>query len=323
MTTGVLAFVLTLASSRALGPRITCALPWLVLALGAKETAIAAPLLWLVAFGDPRGRKSRETWIVAMTTGACVAVYSLWRLAGEQTISGFARLPDKYLLQGLILRPFAVLGAPWSEALLEVSPWPLAASTAACGLLVFANAARRLRAPGALRRMVGMSAWVVIAGVPVYRYFFVSPDLQGSRYTYLGEAGWAILLAELVVGAAGLVGRQRALMTLFAVMAIGGSVLALRFHLRAWEEAAEQRDRVLLAALRALDANTCRSVAFEGVPDTWCGAYVFRNGFAEALRRTYPERTASLLSHDRAECRFVLRLGSFERAEEPIASPGP
>jgi hypothetical protein len=44
--------------------------------------------------------------------------------------------------------------------------------------------------------------------------------------------------------------------------------------------------RVLAAAGARAEGTGCRELAFVGVPDSVAGAYVFRNGFEAALRRS-------------------------------------
>jgi hypothetical protein len=53
-------------------------------------------------------------------------------------------------------------------------------------------------------------------------------------------------------------------------------------HLEPWQAAAAARDQVLVEVRRAIPAD-CGSVSLRGLPDHVGGAYVFRNGAAEAL----------------------------------------
>jgi hypothetical protein len=116
-------------------------------------------------------------------------------------------------------------------------------------------------------------------------FFFVSPDLRGSRYLYLGSAGWAIVLCA--VGAT-VAAQSSALARVAAgalIVMISVDVVAVRLHLRPWRAAASSRDRVERAALATQDLMACRSVHLSDLPDTADGAYVFRNGAAEAFAR--------------------------------------
>jgi hypothetical protein len=118
----------------------------------------------------------------------------------------------------------------------------------------------------------------------VYNYLYISPELGGSRYLYLGAAGSALLLAELAT--LGL-GRWLPLAAvragLAAAVLVGCGVT--RLHLVPWQAAARVRDQVLAEARLALDRLACGRPSFENLPDNVQGAYVFRNGFPEALKR--------------------------------------
>jgi len=114
---------------------------------------------------------------------------------------------------------------------------------------------------------------------PVYSMFDVSGTLQGSRYVYLAVAGWSILMATLLLPA-----RSRLdLFLVVAACAIG--VIGVRLNLVPWTRAAAMRDEVLSAVERAR-ASGCSDVWIRNVPDSVQGAYVFRNGLAEAIAPT-------------------------------------
>ena len=42
--------------------------------------------------------------------------------------------------------------------------------------------------PDLVARAIKAALWILVPALPVYVYFFVAPDLQGSRYLYLGSA---------------------------------------------------------------------------------------------------------------------------------------
>jgi hypothetical protein len=108
---------------------------------------------------------------------------------------------------------------------------------------------------------------------------FIGPDLQGSRYLYLGSSMWSVAVVAMVnPRTATAPGRVPALI-------LGGlalvSVMATLMHQGPWLEAAATRERVLKAA-EELTSN-CHSVVATELPDNVDGAYVFRNGFIEAF----------------------------------------
>jgi hypothetical protein len=73
--------------------------------------------------------------------------------------------------------------------------------------------------------------------------------------------------------------------------------------------AAATRDAVLVEAERAVAVRGCEVAAFAEVPDSEEGAYVFRNGFAEAARLAGIRVVTS--ADAPASCTFTWRDGSF------------
>jgi hypothetical protein len=78
---------------------------------------------------------------------------------------------------------------------------------------------------------------------------------------------WAALVALAVVGSAG-----------------------VRWHQRPWSEAAALRDRVLAAVKDAAATSQCSAAEIDvtELPDAVAGAYVFRNGFRDAVKDLLP-----------------------------------
>lgn len=156
-----------------------------------------------------------------------------------------------------------------------------------------------------------MAACVLLGVLPVWSLFFVDGKLSGSRYLYLPAVFWSILLAGLVLG--GRDGRRTArpwsLATLTILCVVGA--IGLRQHLAYWQEAAEVRDRTLEAAVRAADSRGCAAASFGSLPDSVLGAYVFRNGFPQALAEASAGRLRAT-SAPSTGCSFVWdRSGSF------------
>jgi hypothetical protein len=110
----------------------------------------------------------------------------------------------------------------------------------------------------------------------------VGPDLQGARYLYLAGPAWSSLAAGLALSNRGmarriLIGAAMVLVVLWAV--------AVRVQLKPWTEASLARNQIIRAAQSDARLQQCRTVAVAKLPDTVRGAYVFRNGFQEALAR--------------------------------------
>jgi hypothetical protein len=133
-----------------------------------------------------------------------------------------------------------------------------------------------------MRVVGGAALWRRVSVVPVFPIGWVPADLQGSRYRYLGMAGWAALLAGTVAFA----GRSAVRVTLGLSLAglVAISALSARRSLQPFQDAARLRDQVLDALRADPAAAACGTVALLALPDNERGAYVFRVGAAEAVR---------------------------------------
>ena len=263
MTTGVLGSILAATVSSA-----PLSMAALIASLFSKETAVAAPvLMWL---------SNRQRWRVAAAALAVAGAYAVWRIATVPLTEGYAAAPSLYTLKELLVRPFATLTVPFHTARLITWPW-------LGTLLVGGMAVLIVRAAWAWRgsrRQIWMASalalWVVVSVAPVYSMFDVSGTLEGSRYVYLPAAGWSMFIAALLMP----VRWRRELGLVAAVCAIG--LIGVRMNFVAWTSAARMRDDVLAAAARAKAAG-CTVIWIRNVPDSVHGAYVFRNGLAEAV----------------------------------------
>ncbi len=280
LVTGCLVFVLACSSPRPDWIAACAGLAGLAVALGTKETAVAAPFLACAVWC---GRRDR--WRpLALAGVATVLAYASVRLLATPGDSAFAVVPSRYFVKELVSRPFATLAVPFTGAELARAPvigvfmtWVLLA------WLVAAVTGRRgtsMKAGTAVRA----AAWVLLAAAPVYSMFYVTADLQGSRYLYLPACGWTLLLSALLLRTSGATLPRLGLAVIAALLvAWAGGV---RWHLADWQEASRLRDRVLASAHHQLSRTECAVVDFTGVPDSVGGAYVFRNGVLEALALT-------------------------------------
>src|SRR4029450_3755562 len=96
--------------------------------------------------------------------------------------------------------------------------------------------------------------------------------------------------------------------TAIVLAAIAG-VAGTRWHQRPWVDAAVLRDRVLADVMRLGDEMRCTAAETEvaDLPDATNGAYVFRNGFGEALAAALPATPSVVQSNapgPAARCRF-------------------
>ena len=253
----------------------------LLTGLATKETAVALPLLGLILWS---GRlPPRRNVAIALPAAILGGGYAVWRLAGTTLPADYAQAPSRWLLKEHLARVFGGLAFPFHDDLGAAGAFAALVIGVAAPFLVAASARRWRRGEPPFDTLVRLATWILVAPLPVYAYLYVTPDLQGSRYLYLPSAGWAIFVVALLDSAfSGRVGRV--LVAALVAITIAVNALVLQVHLRAWQEAAAERDAVLAAGHRARAAYACGGPGstYEG-PDSVRGAYVFRNGLAEAL----------------------------------------
>jgi hypothetical protein len=113
----------------------------------------------------------------------------------------------------------------------------------------------------------------------VLSFFIVSETLEGARFLYLATVGWAALLTAMAFAT------PRPLWRVVAVGAIAtAGAFGVREHLKPWAQAAAVRDAVIEDLRSSRIVRDCDRVALLDVPDSVQGAYVFRNGMAEAAQ---------------------------------------
>jgi hypothetical protein len=124
-----------------------------------------------------------------------------------------------------------------------------------------------------------------------------------------------LLLAALLPGDASTT-QGRLSLSLAAALAVAWAG-GVRWHLADWQEAARLRDRVIASANEQLDRADCSLVHFANVPDAVGGAYVFRNGFLEALGvadGAVPDAPAGSGTPPGPACTVEWRDGAFQEA---------
>ena len=165
----------------------------LVAGLLTKETAIAAPVL-AAALGaaaeTPDAR--RRIWKMAAISLAVVAGFVI-RLVVLPVPASYGADLTRYGVKELLVRPFATLIVPLRE---EETQW---APVLAIGLVTLVVVALRIaagrwdrHAPGFRIALVG--AAMALAAVAPAPDFYIDANLLGSRYLYLAQAGWALVL---------------------------------------------------------------------------------------------------------------------------------
>jgi hypothetical protein len=260
-----------------------------------KETAVVGPTIGLLLVAARRRGLPKATWVSLIVCLATSVVFSLWRLSLN---AGSTSLPSRYVVKTKLAILFSSLAVPWTAAELQRAVAVGLFMTFSVVLICLAI----MRASGGLVRagvVLSVVCWIVIAIVPVNALFYVGEHLEGSRYLYLPSAGWALLLAI------GVVQNKRVLRSGVALILAGTAVLwamGAHKHIDAWQRAASERDRILSAAERLREYG-CTSVQLSGVTDSIDGAYVFRNGLAEAIRRS--NNVILSLGPTEPRCRFT------------------
>ena len=298
VATCALAFILlSLKPSSAWNTAI--ALIVLLVGLFTKESAVAISVL---AITFMTVRRTHRRMLVAAAL-IMVILYAILRVIFQPPSSDYAQPLNRYLLKELLARPIAALALPWPN-LIEPSSAVLEVIFAV--LMIASCAVYSVRRNRVIRvsAVVALLAAVFIAVLPGYSLLFISADLQNSRYVYLSCTFWCLF----AVGVATSISSHRTVQLITATVAIGISILGVRWNLRPWHDAAALRERILEAAI-SLPVQECASVAFSSVPETIRGAYVFRNGLPEALR--FAGMQPSVLQS--SDCRFRWDGQRFQR----------
>jgi hypothetical protein len=280
MTTMALAAVVVAARRPVSHQRIAVVCTLFVLGLLSKETAICIPALIALCWFTPSQARTDAKLYVAIVVVAIV--YLAIRLPMGIADDYFGA-PSRYFFKQLIVVAFGTLAAPWRTplAVLETSV-AFAAVTVVAALLAHAGLTWG-RGDRRLHRDVRLTLWVLASIAPVFTLFFVGPNLEGSRYLYLAAGAWSLILVDLIASATdGITGGSR----VFAVVVAGCVlifVVSVQRELDVWQRGSELRDQVLTQARVAINDAGCTNPSFTNVPDSVDGAYVFRNGLAQAL----------------------------------------
>ncbi len=303
VATCALAF-LHLARGRISRERALAALAVLVCGLLCKESAIAIPLVAIVFWGVlPEGRRTAGWPVLASAIVICIA-YAIVRITIVHLPESYAQVPSRYLLKELIARPFGTLVLPWTTVVLD--RWPLFGYLPAFAVVaVGATYAGRPGKAVSPSLVAGYLLAALVAVLPVYSMLFISADLENARYLYLSTAFWATAVCGMASRPddKARIGSAR---TVIFVVLIASAAVGVQWHLGAWREAAALRERVLAAAEGAMGTAPCSTVSLAAAPDSVRGAYVFRNGLAEAVAARAASRwDAAPAAGAPGDCLFV------------------
>jgi hypothetical protein len=275
-----------------------------VLALLCKETAAVLPVLLLL---DAWIRKKFSRTLL-LDVGALLAVMGTIGAVRLALRFGVTSPPISVRsIRSALFRSFGSLAFPWHTDVLDVSRLlPLIAGLAVIGLVAaFLMHAGR---SSATRAAAGCAAWIVVSILPVFNVFYISPDLQSSRYLYLSSVGWAGLVATLASDFEDRALWSRPIARATALLIVLLAAWGVSLHLRPWVDAARLRDVIDRAAARDDRMRSCDPVFVRDLPDSVRGAYLFRVGAREELQRT--AGLHALTASERGPCSFRWDPGS-------------
>ncbi len=249
-------------------------------ALATKETAVAFPVLLTLAAYCSQRVSLRHAVLPVAVSAALVLVYVPFRMTAGFAVSPPTDAWSGYAVKEILSRPFGTLALPFHRDVIAAQPWLPVLSAVFWPAMLVASSITWLRNRSDGLRTVSLAAWILVSVAPLATMLFIADDLQGSRYLYAGTAAWSLLTLVLCRTFPWQlrIGLIVSLLTLFAV--------ATRCHQAPWLAAAHERDRVL-AAYQQSDLR-CPPTQVRGLPDHVGGAYVFRNGFLEAIAGLRP-----------------------------------
>jgi hypothetical protein len=250
-----------------------------VAAVASKETAAVGVAMVLVdAF--VRRALSRELCTDVAVLVSVIALFSLVRLASAFGMT--APSLTKYVLQRAVFGTFGALVVPWHTDLTHSMLWlpTLGVFFVVCLTLAFFLAET---SPRQITLAIAAVTCLLLPIIPVWTLFFVSADLQGSRYLYLATVGWAALIVVFASQHDESTNvRSRSFIAVVGLLII--STFGTVMNLRPWKEAAQLRDKVEAATLEHASP-ACERMNLRHLPDSIRGAYVFRNGVHDAFAR--------------------------------------
>jgi hypothetical protein len=268
-----------------------------LLAALSKENAYALPLLLAAAeifiLRERRVKPAAGFFLLA----AVLFVYRwavLGGIGGYANTAGRAATFDLGLktLEGLLIRGPAqmLLGFNW---LVPPVAWvTLLASLTGAVLLVLALSLRpRLSStaqPGDWKRLQFSLCWIVFTILPAHSVLMIGADLVNSRVLYLGTAGLAMLVSQVISrsGAESGVGPARRWIATGVLECL--LLLSVLHNVAAWRSASRISMK-FFSQLEQFDPSPAPNTefVFSGMPHTIGGVFFFHRGLPEAINMSY------------------------------------
>jgi hypothetical protein len=233
-----------------------------IIALLSKETAVCFILFFLVLdIFMFRFRRGRLLGLTYATFSSILILFGFVRSVILAQPSNFFTFPDRLFIKNFLSQPFKTFLLPWNQSYFGGLTLLKFFLLGAAAILLWISLLKGKASPDFLLGIL----LVFISVLPVYKMFYVGPDLQGSRYLYFSTFGWSVMLASIF---------QRyikvkvvfVLLTAFYLVGFG-SILSC--NLLVWKKAGQ--------IIRTLPDN----VSQESAPDNFHGAYILRNGLNE------------------------------------------
>ena len=267
--------VLWVATRRPSRGRIIAAITLYVAALLSKEIVVLLPLILVLI----HWRKSARRLALVLSAvgfgylGLRVVLFGGFGgyldSSGQSLVRTFSgtRFLRAMLVQ-VPLRTLTAFRAPGSY-------WPYLAVVTAALLLLLATGYRwrALSSKGSVRGAIA----IVLAVLPTAPVFRVEWDHEGSRFLY-----WPVAVLCVAVGA--LPVRRRRLWIVGAGLLGAWFLAATLWNTKAWVQASRQVENTLAAMALFQEEVSSGSTVIVDSRDTFLGAYVFRNGLAQAAR---------------------------------------
>jgi hypothetical protein len=233
-----------------------------IIALLSKETAVCFILFFLVLdIFRFRFRRGRLLGLTYATFFSILVLFGFVRAVILATPSNFFTFPNRLFIKNFLSQPFKTFLLPWNQSYFGGLTLLKFFLLAAAAILIWISLLKGKASPDFLLGIV----LVFISVLPVYRMFYIAPDLQGSRYLYFSTFGWAVMLASIFQRYI----KAKVVFVLLAAFYLLGFSSMLSCNLLVWKKAGQ--------IIRTLPDHVSR----ESAPDNFHGAYILRNGLNE------------------------------------------
>ena len=234
----------------------------IILALLSKETAVVYILLLIsLDFVFFRFKRGKNYYLALGSFITILILYIVIRTNLLSIPSDFFFSPSRYFIKSFFSQPFLVFQFPWNQAYFGTYPaikFFISITVTSLFWYYF------IRGRTTWRFAFGF-ALIFIGILPLYRMFFVAPDLQGSRYLYFSVFGWAIMLSTVLLS---IIKRKTEYIVLVLLVTCLLS-FTLHHNLMTWKKAGQ-----IIESLPD-------EIHEETIPDNYYGAYILRNGYNE------------------------------------------